>query len=112
MPDGRIVVSGYASKATNDQNDTIIARYNPDGTLDSTTDATPGEAFDGDGKLLADLANNKHDYGEGLVLQDGGRVVVVSGVQRVADTNEYDFGLARFNVDGSNDGTFGEGGMT
>ena len=65
QPDGRIVVAGRAF--TGASNDFALARYNPDGSLDTT--------FSGDGKQTTDLGAN--DVAEGIALQSDGKIVLV-----------------------------------
>ncbi|HEX8647051.1 MAG TPA: thrombospondin type 3 repeat-containing protein [Thermoleophilaceae bacterium] len=111
-PDGKIVVAGYANGQTLGDYDTIAARFNTDGTLDSETgDSTPASSFDVDGKLAIDLANGLEDYGEALIVQGSGKVVIASGVRLAANTNQYDVGLLRLNEDGTPDGTWGPNGL-
>ena len=65
QPDGKILVSGYASNGDND--DLALVRYNNDGTLDLT--------FDEDGKVITDY-NNLYNYGNAIALQPDGKIVV------------------------------------
>ncbi len=96
QPDGKIVVSGSANNGTND--DFALARYNPDGSLDTS--------FDGDGKLMTDLSGN-NDIAYAVVRQENGKIVVSGAAHNGTDT---DFALARYNLDGSLDSTFGAAG--
>ncbi|MFD5859339.1 calcium-binding protein [Streptomyces chartreusis] len=91
QPDGKIVMVGYAGESFFDF---AVARYNPDGSPDTT--------FSGDGKLTTDLGG--YNWGEAVAVQSTGRIVV--GGQS-ADR----FALVRYNVDGSRDTTFGTGGV-
>jgi len=92
QPDGKILAAGVASvSGTGD--DFAVARYNPDGTLDTT--------FDSDGKVTMPIGTGTAaDDGNSMVLQPDGKIVV--GGQ----TMFVDFALARFNPDGSPDLTF------
>jgi uncharacterized delta-60 repeat protein len=76
-----------------------LSRYNPDGTLDTTfgTGGTVSIAFNGG---ILDAADD-------VAIQPDGRIVVV-GFTRVG--TQDDFGLARFNANGSPDVTFGTNG--
>jgi uncharacterized delta-60 repeat protein len=90
QPDGKIVVAGGAgSLATGNL---ALARYNPDGTLD-TTFGTGGIVVSGLPVIALSLA-----------LQADGRLVI-------AGASGVGFGLARFNADGSLDTSFGTGGL-
>ena len=104
--DGKIVAVGeYKSGQF------ALARYNSDGSLDTS--------FDTDGKLTVD---SKVATGYGVALQSDGKIVVV-GAKYVTDNTsnncidssnkkcEYkDFWTARFNSDGSLDSGFGTSG--
>ena len=80
--------------------DFTLARYNPDGSLDTT--------FDGDGLATLDIAG-RDDYGRAVALQPDGKVVVAGYTYN--GTN-YDFALARFNPNGSLDPSFHTTGYT
>ena len=93
QPDGKIVIAGESSYRF------LVARYNSDGTLDTT--------FGNGGHALASFSNN-WDRGRDAVLQADGKIIVV-GLAIV--NSPYDsFAAARFNSDGSLDQTFGNGG--
>lgn len=93
QPDGRIIVSGESSYVF------LVARYNSDGTLDTT--------FSGDGFALVNFSSN-WDHGRDAVLQADGKIILVG----IAEVNSpYDsFAVARVNPDGSLDQSFGDGG--
>jgi uncharacterized delta-60 repeat protein/uncharacterized repeat protein (TIGR01451 family) len=90
--EGRIVVAGYAD--VSGTRDFALARYNADGSLDTT--------FDGDGKVTTDFAGGT-DVAWGMTIQGDGKFVV-AGLADVSGTG--DFALARYNADGSLDTTF------
>ncbi len=87
--DGKIVAAGSSGGG-----DFALARYNADGTLDST--------FGSGGKLTTDFGG--FDAASALAIQHDGRIVVTGR------TGSGDFALARYNGDGSLDSTFGSGG--
>ena len=105
--DGKIVVTGYSTVRTGNEN-FALARYNADGSLDTT--------FDGDGKLTTDFAGNT-DKAMGMAVQADGKIVagghatvISSGPTVVAN---FDFALVRYNADGSLDATYdGDGKVT
>jgi uncharacterized delta-60 repeat protein len=98
--DGKIVAVGNAS-ALGFPADFALARYNADGSLDTT--------FDGDGKVTTDFAGD-FDVAEGVAIQGDGKIVA-AGLAFVSGNN--DFALARYNPDGSLDTTFdGDGKVT
>jgi uncharacterized delta-60 repeat protein len=96
--DGKIVVAGSANNGAD--SDFAVARYNSDGSLDTT--------FDTDGKLTTQMGSND-DYGEDLVLQPDGRIVV-AGFSHDNLSSVDNFVLARYSPDGLLDINFGSGG--
>ncbi|WP_328878387.1 hypothetical protein [Streptomyces sp. NBC_00299] len=91
QPNGKIVMAGSAGESFFDF---AVARYNSDGSPDTT--------FSGDGKVTTDLGG--YNWAESVAVQSTGRIIV--GGQS-ADR----FALVRYNVDGSRDTTFGTGGV-
>ncbi len=97
--DGRIVTAGTATSAKGDA-DFAVARFLPNGSLDPT--------FGGSGKVTTDFGGREDAFS--LVLQADGKIVVAGPVNQSGNT---DFGLARYNTDGSLDLTFdGDGKVT
>ena len=99
--DGRIVVAGVSDGVAGlgINNDFVLARYDVNGALDTT--------FDADGKVTTAVgASDEGAYAIGI--QAGGKIVV-AGV--VYNGTNNDFGLARYNINGSLDSTFGTGGI-
>ena len=81
--------------------DFALARYNANGSLDTT--------FDGDGKLTTDFSD--FDFPTGLALQTDGRIVVAGQSSQFGAGGHIAF--ARFNANGSLDNTFdGDGKLT
>jgi uncharacterized delta-60 repeat protein len=96
--DGKIVVVGGPEDFTNDFE---LARYNPDGTLDTS--------FSDDGRQTTDFLGSDGAYG--VALQGDGRIVVAG----VAGAGNFtgDFALARYDPDGALDTSFsGDGKQT
>jgi uncharacterized delta-60 repeat protein len=91
--DGKLVAAGTSFGSTDP--DFALARYNTDGTLDST--------FGTGGIVTTDFNSNSNDLGFDAVLQGDGKIVV-------AGESALDVGLARYNTDGSLDSPFGSGG--
>jgi uncharacterized delta-60 repeat protein len=90
--DGKIVVAGSCSSP--DGSEIIaVARYNSDGTLDTT--------FNGTG--MATSALGKESRANSVVLQTDGKIVV-AGLS--AAGSKTSFALARYNADGTLDPTF------
>lgn len=96
QPDGKIVAAGYATGSTT-QFDFGIARYNPNGTLDTT--------FGWAGRVMLDIDKGVNGVTKGLIIQPDGKIVV-SGMAYMKATGNYDFALARFNTNGALDTTF------
>lgn len=100
QPDGRIVAAGWYFTGANYY--FALARYNSDGTLDTTFGG-------GDGIVTTDIAGSGISYSSCLAIQDDGKIVAGGWYQ--AGASDYDFALARYNADGSLDATFGTGGI-
>ncbi len=94
--DGKIVVAGYSNDSTTGTNNFGVARYNSDGSLDTT--------FDTDGKLTTALGTG-NDYGYSMALQSDGKIVV-AGYSYYSSSYGYSFALVRYNSNGSLDTTF------
>ncbi|MBI2219167.1 MAG: hypothetical protein HYU51_17940 [Candidatus Rokubacteria bacterium] len=92
--DGKIVVAGEST------NDFALARYNTDGTLDTTTFGG------GTGKVTTNFGGT--DRGQSVAIQSDDMIVVAGNT--TTPTGSYDFALARYNTDGNLDSTFGAGG--
>ena len=92
--DGKIVVAGSSGNALS--RSFSLARYNADGSLDST--------FDSDGKLTTSFGGFAYAYG--VAIQSDGKIVVAGGVANDLSPTNSDFALARYNPDGSLDTTF------
>src|SRR4029453_14887797 len=95
QPDGRIVVAGEATFGTfNAQADFALARYNSDGTLDSS--------FGTGGKVTTNVGGGRGVVSSIAVQPDG--KIVAGGFAR------FDFALARYTPSGTVDASFGTGG--
>ncbi len=96
--DGKILVAGSTGNSATDA-DFALARFNPDGSLDTS--------FDADGKVSTDFtAADDTDKGCSVAVQPDGKIVV-------AGSSNADFALARYNSDGSLDASFdGDGKVT
>ena len=92
----RIVLAGYSFNGATW--DFAVARYKPDGSLDTS--------FDGDGIATTDIwgANN---YCQGVVIDDLGRIVLVGHTQN----GTLDVTVVRYLENGALDSTFGVGGI-
>jgi uncharacterized delta-60 repeat protein len=92
--DGAVVVAGSAAGRF------ALARYDGHGRLDRT--------FGTGGRVTTGLAGTSDDSASGLVLTPGGKIVVGGSVQD--RTGRQEFALARYDVHGKLDGSFGAGG--
>jgi uncharacterized delta-60 repeat protein len=99
QPDGKIVLAGHSYSDTNGEGFFALARYNGDGSLDTT--------FDEDGKVTTDLGGWR-DVGHALALQPDGRILVAG--EQWHEDGTVDFALARYNNNGSLDTDFGSDG--
>jgi uncharacterized delta-60 repeat protein len=103
--DGKIVAAGRAEVPG--IADFGLARYNPDGSLDPTFGGD--ELGEGDGRVTTDFADGSEDVAHAVAIQADGKIVA-AGASSSQDT---DFALARYNIDGSLDPTFdGDGKVT
>lgn len=98
QPDGKIVAAGVSGNLQL-TSDFGLARYNTDGSLDTT--------FSNDGKLNFNYGGGV-TFGYAAALQSDGKIVI-SGFTN--STNAHDMALARVNTDGSLDSTFGNNGL-
>jgi uncharacterized delta-60 repeat protein len=94
--DGKIVVGGGASLGRSNPT-WALARYNLDGSLDTT--------FAGNGKVTTDFTRGDDDA-YSLALQTDGKIVAAGQ----SGGSNPKFALARYNLDGSIDTTFGRDG--
>ena len=113
--DGKIVISGFAGLAGpvpgGDMSDMGVARFNADGTLDTSFGGGDGVAVVNVSYGLAGGA----DAAYGVALDAQGRVVLVGSINYKASTEDVwwagGFAAARLLPDGSPDASFGTGGM-
>jgi uncharacterized delta-60 repeat protein len=99
QPDGKLVAAGWTDNGSN--YDIALARYNPDGSLDT--------GFHGTGKVTTAIGSGDDDA-YALALQPDGKLVVAGDSYNGSD---YDIALARYNIDGSLDtGFHGTGTVT
>jgi len=92
QPDGKLVAAGGSNNGSNF--DFALARYNPNGSLDTT--------FNGTGKVTTAIGSAE-DEAHALVLQPDGKLVVAGHSRTPSQTL---FALVRYNPNGSLDTTF------
>ena len=96
QPDGKIVLAGVAPSPSTGS-DFALARYLPNGTLDTT--------FGGDGRVITDFGGD--DIAIAVTLQPDGKIVVAGRATTNPATGHTDFALARYLPNGTLDTTFG-----
>src|SRR5207244_4230455 len=96
QPNGKIVVAGYTTDAQG-LSDFAVARYNANGSLDTT--------FDADGIATTHFLRDAR--AAGVAVQADGKIVVVGATN---DGARSYFAVARYTANGSLDATFGSGG--
>lgn len=106
QPDGKILCAGTAMHISNpnyNRYDFALARYNPDGSLDTT--------FGTGGLVVTDIFTARADVATALALQPDGKIVA-SGFSGAYNPPQVasDFVVVRYNPNGSLDTTFGTGG--
>ena len=97
--DGKLVMVGDGYTGAASQYDFLLARFNADGTLDT--------GFGNDGVVTTDFNSGSSDYGAMVAVQSDGKILAAGRSNKGA---AKDFGLARYNADGSLDTDFGTGG--
>jgi uncharacterized delta-60 repeat protein len=104
QPDGKIVLAGGSSKVVEGEgfvlsSDFALARFNPDGSHDST--------FDADGRVTTSFFT--YDFLGGVALAPDGKLLAAGSTTGSIRT-QPDFATARYLPDGSLDASFGGGG--
>lgn len=96
QPDGKLVIAGA------DREDFLVARYNSNGTLDTT--------FGNNGFTRTDMNNQSDDLAAGAILQPDGKIILAGFAQQACCTLQTAFAMARYTSNGLLDPTFGNGG--
>lgn len=91
--DGKIIVVGTTSDVNDLHNDLVAARFNANGSLDTS--------FGGSGIVITDFGSN--EFGTDVNLQADGKIVVVG-------RSSSNLMIVRYNSNGSLDSAFGDGG--
>jgi uncharacterized delta-60 repeat protein len=105
--DGKIVVGGTSVTSVTTRSDFAVARYNTDGSLDTS--------FNGIGYVITDFdssaSSTASDHLLDIAIQSDGRIVAVGDAfnNDVKLTGSQDAAIARYNTDGSLDTSFGGG---
>jgi uncharacterized delta-60 repeat protein len=97
LPDGRIVAAGTSSFRDRPGYG-LVARYNKDGSVDTS--------FGERGRVMIQGVDASDV--SALIVQSDGKIIAAGGFR--SRGSSLDFGLVRYNDDGSLDSTFGAGG--
>jgi len=104
QPDGKIVVAGGAFPLFTFIGNFKVARYNPNGSLDTSF---------GDGGIVTTIFP-AGSYASDVALQSDGKIIAAGTVFVdfiIGESSDTDFALARYNPDGTPDATFGNNGQ-
>jgi uncharacterized delta-60 repeat protein len=94
---GKIVMAGVIRRSS--RSDYGLLRLNSNGTLD--------KKFDGNGMLAGRVPGYSDAFVNGVLIQPGGKIVVVGNASDKSSTNDSPITLTRHNVDGTVDTSFG-----
>jgi uncharacterized delta-60 repeat protein len=100
--DGKIVVAGSITDQTTFTDDFALARYNTNGKLDTS--------FGTGGKVITSFGPSTSSDAASVAIQPDGEIVVAGTVQVFTGGIADDFGLVRYNPNGTLDHSFGTGG--
>jgi uncharacterized delta-60 repeat protein len=107
LGDGKIVVAGFADMGPGaGGRNFMLARYNPDGSLDGM--------FGTGGIVITPVApgdNRDVVTTNGLTMDEAGRFILSGQANMGAGAGGFNFALARYNPDGTLDGSFASGGI-
>jgi len=98
LPDGKIIVAG--TTLASEYEDFAIVKYNTNGTID--------QSFGVNGRVIADIDPEHHDWITSFILQPDGKIVV-SGFSM--GSSESSMIISRYNPNGSLDINFGNAGI-
>jgi uncharacterized delta-60 repeat protein len=101
QPDGKLVAGGSASSFENGGNNFALARYNANGSLDTS--------FGDGGRRTTGFPGGQATL-TALILQPNGKLVAAGWALTDPDVGAADFALARYDSSGNLDPAFGTGG--
>lgn len=112
LPDGKILVVGNASVTPlQTSTDMLLAKFNMDGTQDTTFGPNGTGVVLTDFSPLSVAADRTDDRGHGLLIQPDGKIVSTGFVFEAAINEESHYAVSRHNADGTLDTTFGLNGI-
>jgi uncharacterized delta-60 repeat protein len=94
---GKVVLVGTRNS------DFAVGRLNSNGSIDTSFGG-------GDGLVTTNLGAQNYEMAQQVVIQPNGQILVAGMLKNQALSMESQWGLARYNADGSPDGSFGAGG--
>ena len=119
--DGKIVVAGqkntsYTQGITLVRNiDIVLARYQPNGTLDTSFGSNGWVNWDNNQYDPASVGHHSLDSAYDIAILPDGRIFVAgestAAIDPNKENNNYDLALVQFNSNGSLDNAFGSGGV-
>jgi uncharacterized delta-60 repeat protein len=95
QPDGKIIAAGYSMGPYK----AALARYNTNGSLDTTGFGTGGKVLTGFSSLEAKIYT--------IDIQTDGKIIVAGYIKPSISSGNRDFLILRYNTDGTSDSTFG-----
>lgn len=99
QPDGKIIAAGYVSIINPGNSYYAMARYNTDGSLDTS--------FGSDGTVLTQITASQHEA-RAIAIAPDGKIVLAGSFLSTQTTQTL---IVRYNPDGSRDTSFGANGM-
>lgn len=105
QPDGKLAVAGISRNSPGELDTFALARYTPNGVLDSS--------FGANGKVVTSIISQDANGATAIALQANGKIVVAGYTflnAPIGATNRSDFALARYNPNGTLDISFGTSG--
>lgn len=101
LPDGRVLVGGFADEEPNTNVDFALAMLSPDGSLDPS--------FGAGGIATASLSPSSTDRGYAVAVRPGGEIVI-GGTSFVTQVTDPDYAILQYLPSGVIDSEFGDDG--
>lgn len=115
QPDGKIIAAGFTDGFNPDglpDRDIVLARFNPDGTLDASFGNVDRPGIAQVDLTLPFASQRSIEQANAVIVQADGGIIVAGGTSSVSDdVSRADFVLVRFTPDGQFDNTFGFAGI-
>ena len=101
QPNGLIILGGSSLNTVTNKTKFALARYNTNGTLDTTFGS-------GVGLVITDFGTIQDELGFSITLQSNGYIVLGG---QISSGSVYDFAIVRYDTQGNLDASFGVGGL-